>query len=119
MELDRKTLNPELLALLDRSAQLKAEAASLIEQAKKVDREVVEKHCQYSPGDIVTVTGYSHHGKNMRIVTIVLKYGRTLHGRAEFPYFKARGIILRKDDTDSAFEGASTYDINNNPRSDL
>lgn len=114
MALQPSTTNPELLALLNRSAELKAEAARLIAQARQVDQSVADQFCTIKIGDKVTVNGFSHLGKDMRAKRVeFLADGGIMNSGT--PVFRVEGKVLRKDGSESGWDAKSEFFLDMQP----
>lgn len=89
----KRAINPELQVLLERSFQLRAQAAHLIERATEIDQEMTA-HAPVKIDDVIPTRGHSYQGKDMQIIRVAVV--RMHAGQA---IFRAWGHVLKKDGT--------------------
>lgn len=97
-------MNKELKFLLEQHDAATTEIDALEIKKNEIGKRAVE-HCIVKVGDVIANRSYSHHGKNMKVVTITL-----VNQNDEFQ-FVARGIILNKHGGETSYRGASYFHL--------
>ena len=90
----------KILASIEKLEQQKRDIDEIIKQKKA---EIVRQFSPVSVGDRVKVNGWAHEGREMVVLHVTFEQRQRIDLGETF--FKCRGVLLKKDGTESVLQG--------------